>query len=274
MRRLERKKPENEGMVKAYYKNRYELKYVMDWSTYFRMKKDIEVLFKKDPFGDKNGKYNVISLYYDTPALKFFQEKIDGEERRVKLRLRTYVHKDRIDNKRRMKQPDVFIEIKKKINKNVLKKRVYLDEKKAREFIENPSLGKPFMKLVDKKGKETLREVEYLKSIFKLKPTIVVSYTRQAFVSKDNLNVRVTFDSNIRYRRRDFSLKMKGGDNYLLPPNLLVMEIKYTDYFPLWLVQLIQKYECGIRTFSKYCTGIENYFYERPVLGDLYGMVY
>lgn len=260
-------------MIKAYYNNRYELKYVLDLVTYYKIKKDIEVLFRKDPLGGKGGEYKVISLYYDTSGLKFYWEKIDGEERRVKLRLRTYVHKD-TSIKGKKENSDVFLELKKKINKNVFKKRVLIDEKKAKEFIDKPLINKRFFDMFDEKGKETLKEATILKSIFKLRPTIVVSYTREAFLSNDNLNVRVTFDSNVRYRNNDFSLKIKEGDKYVLPPNLVIMEIKYSDYFPQWIVQLIKRYNCNLQTFSKYCNGVDNLFYEKPLLGEIHGVVY
>ena len=54
------------------FTNRYELKYVIDKPTYLRIRKEIRLLFKLDKSAGKIGKYDVISIYYDTPALDFF----------------------------------------------------------------------------------------------------------------------------------------------------------------------------------------------------------
>jgi len=256
--------------VKAYYKNRYELKYVLDLKTYYSILRDIEIFCKKDVYGGQSGKYKVISLYFDTANLKFFWEKIDGEERRTKLRLRTYKHMD-ISMK---SKHDTFIELKKKINQNVMKKRALIDLNHAEEFIRTMKFNHNLMKDMDENQKETIAEAEYLHSKFKLKPHIVVSYTRQAFVSKDNLNLRITFDSNIKYRKNDFSLNTKYTDKYVLPPDMVIMEIKYSDYLPHLVVQIIQKHCCNVQAFSKYCNGVQNSFIEQPVLGEIYGMVY
>ena len=155
------------------------------------------------------------------------------------------------------KKQDTFLEIKKKKNQNVFKKRILIEQGKTRDFLAAP-WNKKFIKEEYDHGEEIREEMECLGSIFQLQPTLVISYTREPFVSADNLNVRITFDSNVRYRSKDFSLTTRTMDKHVLSPAHIIMEIKYTDHFPRWLVHLIQKYSCNIQTFSKYCIGMEH----------------
>jgi len=259
--------------LKSYYNNRHEEKYVLDFVTYFKILKELKVLFKGDSYGDKTGKYKVISLYYDTTNLDFFWEKVDGEEIRSKLRLRTYVPNSPDKAKNSKKNP-LFLEIKKKKNCNVFKKRINIDIDFAEKFINNPFFDTKFINSLSENDKKALGEIAYLKSKLALRPMLLVYYDRQAFVSKDNLNVRVTFDTNIRYREKDLSLRTRPSDKHILHPSLAVMEIKYSNYLPLAIVQILQKYKCESHPFSKYCNGINNLVCEKPVLGEIYGVVY
>src|SRR3990167_2549007 len=104
------------------FSNRYELKYVIDLQTYFKIKREISQLFKYDSSAGDSGKYGITSVYFDTANLDFFWEKIDGEENRIKIRLRTYSHNSLQTNGKN--KQEVFLEIKKKKNKNIYKKRV------------------------------------------------------------------------------------------------------------------------------------------------------
>lgn len=246
------------------FSNRYELKYVIDWPTYYKIKREIEPLFKRDPSAGTRGNYVVMSTYYDTPDHAFFWQKIDGEEQRIKIRLRTYLHTSESDGK---KKNDLFLEIKKKRNQTVFKSRVLLQEQFMDTFLTHP-ITEHVIKQPDPKGMETLQEVIALQKMLRLKPTLLISYTREPFVSRDNFHVRITFDSNIRYRHRDLSLIPHPGDKHVLSPNNIVMEIKYTTYFPQWLVQIIQRNNCEAVRFSKYGNGMEHFLKEQKILSS------
>lgn len=245
-----------ENTMKA-FTNRYELKYLIPWSTYIQIRKELVHVFKCDPSAGSSGSYDVISLYYDTPALDFFWQKIDGEEERVKLRLRTYVH-----DSSHKKQP-VFLEIKRKKNQNIFKKRILLKTESTDHFFEQP-WNNAYTKESTALAEETQKEMESLGTLLHLQPTLLISYKREPFVNRDNLNSRVTFDTNIRYRSANFSLTKNPMDKHVLSPSHVIMEIKYTDYFPRWLLSLLHKYNCEARTFSKYCIGIEHFIKEQP----------
>ena len=252
----------------ATYANRYELKYVLSYQTYFQICKEVEIFLKKDNLGDSEGKYGVVSIYYDTQNLRFFWEKIDGEKKRVKLRLRKYIPSS-IDKKSEMcKDPIISVELKKRDNRTVSKKRSRMPESVARAFVEEPQLNKTLINNAKPTEESALCEIAHLKNLFRLEKKVVVSYIRQAFIARDGFPLRVTFDMNVRYRKNDFTLERKSTDKHVIMPNHIIMEIKYTSYLPSWIVYMLQKYNCEVRTFSKYCTAMEQ------VLVEQNGMVY
>ena len=55
---------------------KFERKYIIDFETYEKIKKDIMKYFSFDKHGNKEGKYIVSSLYYDSPDFRFYREKI------------------------------------------------------------------------------------------------------------------------------------------------------------------------------------------------------
>jgi hypothetical protein len=46
-------------------------------------------------------------------------------------------------------------------------------------------------------------------------------------------------------------------NQYFLPPQQSVMEVKANDRVPYWLTQLIGNHRCTLRRVSKYCTALE-----------------
>src|SRR3989338_6470629 len=144
------------------YKNRYELKYILDYPTYIKIKKSIENILRKDPEGNENGKYEVISVYYDTEDLRFLQEKEEGESERVKLRLRRYKEIEREEQKNQqenIQQNWVSIEVKRRRDQVVSKKRAVLQENVARAFLKQPSLSDMFIKETTPQEKSALHEI-------------------------------------------------------------------------------------------------------------------
>ena len=253
------------------YKNRYELKYILDYNMYLQIKKSIESILRKDPEGNENGKYEVISVYYDTEDLRFLQEKEEGESERVKLRLRCYKeigNKEQRNQEMNLQDNLVSIEVKRRSGQIVSKKRAVLLKNTAKSFLEQSNLSNMFIKETTPQQKSALNEIAYLKSILQLEPKIVISYTRQAFISRNNLPLRITFDENIRFRKSNFALEKSITDKHMIMPHHIIMEIKHTDHFPVWLLHIIQRYGCQRQTFSKYSAGMKH------VLEEQNGLVY
>jgi len=250
-------------VVKMVYSKRFEKKYIIDFQTYEKIKKDLKPYFTTDKYGDKNGLYIVSSLYYDSSDFKFYREKIDGEKQRSKLRLRTY--KD-FNNQSLMPKDKVFLEIKKRDNLNVSKKKVLMNEQEAKKFIERPILNKELFDKCDKSEKYALTEAVYLKTLYDIRPTVIVTYTRQAFVNKFGPKVRITFDKNIKYREHNLNVHDISCRNYSADPRLIIMEIKYNEILPIWISELIRRHSLFLSTFGKYCVSVGKIMEKREEL--------
>ena len=86
----------------------------------------MQFIFQSDTF-NCNGGYPVSTIYYDTPTLDFYYDKVNGEHTHKKARLRTY-------GKEIFEGP-TFFEIKYKSNEDQIKKRISLDERLTLEQI-------------------------------------------------------------------------------------------------------------------------------------------
>jgi hypothetical protein len=102
-----------------------------------------------------------------------------------------------------------------------------------------------------------LNEIWFLYKKFNLRPACIVSYKRQAFLSKLERTLRVTFDTNVCVRNYDFNLEHGGGSQYIVPRGITIMEIKFNTFVPHWIIKIIQKNDCLQYKISKFATGLE-----------------
>ena len=72
--------------------------------------------------------------------------------------------------------------------------------------------------------------------------SVFLSYEREAYYSLDGSDFRVTFDENILYRRKDFSLGSELYGVSLLDEDQTLMEIKTSGGIPLWMSETLTKH--------------------------------
>lgn len=227
------------------YKNRAELKYLLRWDQYKKIKNELEPYLLIDKNVSKQGKYQVRSLYYDSPNRKMFFEKIDGYDLRYKLRLRTYI-KDGKEGKS-------FFEIKKRLGTIIIKSRINMGLEEAKKFLENPTNFS--LEKFSKDDQRVLKNIAFLKYYYNLKPMVTISYYRQPYGIKYASNVRVNFDTFVKFIN-EFKPSNGIRNGFVLNPNWVIMEIKHCGFFPKWLLEIIQRYNLQAMTYSKYCEGI------------------
>ena len=187
---------------------------------------------------DEYGRSTVMSLYLDTPDYRLIRSSIDATTYKEKLRLRSYGTPG----------PDsrVFLELKKKFNGVVYKRRVAITERQAEAYLRSGI--KPF-------DSQIFRELDYAMGFYGgPKASVVLCYEREAFTVPSAPNLRLTFDTHVRYRDTELTLTAGAAGEELLPPGMAVLEIKTDGAMPLWLARALD--ECAIRpaSFSKYGT--------------------
>lgn len=81
---------------------------------------------------------------------------------------------------------------------------------------------------------------------------MVLSYDRIALLDKDDPDLRITFDSQILWRKSDLSLQAGVWGQPLLEDGQRLMEIKIAGSMPMWLAQMLNEEAIYQISFSKY----------------------
>ncbi len=211
---------------------RVEKKYLLDEEKYHKFIKMTRDKITADDFGI----HTICNIYYDTENDDLIARSIDKPVYKEKLRLRTYG----IPNGNSIS----YIEIKKKYNGIVYKRRVQVPYGKAIKYL-NKGVA------IDSNN-QIFREIDYLKKFYEPKPKLVLAYDRVAYYGSQDNNIRITIDRNIRSREYDMDLRLGDYGNSLLESNMYLMEIKVPASMPLWLVEILSELEIYPTSFSKY----------------------
>lgn len=229
--------------------NRFELKYLIPIDVIPLLEEVISKNMIPDKYGDEAGRYALSSLYYDTPSYHFYWEKIEWLRFRRKVRIRSYETIDKLKD-----DDNVFVEIKQRIDRVTQKRRVMMKYKTAIDFLDNgvfPISDSPQDQLV-------INEIEEMRQVYKFNPSCVTSYFRQAWHWSDlESGLRITFDTNIRERTKDLDLSSKKIGKYMVSPDMSIMEVKCDEAVPLWITEMVSKYNLRLIRVSKYCQGLE-----------------
>lgn len=203
---------------------RFEFKYLMHEETATRVR---DTLLKNnlewDPYtlSSSDRAYTVTSLYYDSVSVRCYRDKIDGLERRFKLRERIYAAVHTPGDPR-------FFEIKRKKDAVIVKDRT-----------------------VNAPG----TDFEYLRRRYALEPNVLVTYRRSALQGTFQERLRVTFDSELACTP---ARSLSGESSpYPIARGLVIMEVKYNNTLPHWFHRIILTHELDRRPFSKYCIALE-----------------
>lgn len=229
---------------------RFEIKYRLSEYKAREIRHFVNRHLVIDPFGatQPDLSYPVHSLYIDSPSMKTFHDTINGNRNRYKLRIRYY---ENGTNK------PVFFEIKRRFDKVITKKRANVHRKHVRKLLNGQM---PIMAhLVNPAAKEldALGHFCFLVNQIHARPKIHVSYQREAYELEESNAVRVTFDRNVQSQREsDFALKTHLDRPTDVFGNQVILEIKFTNRYPVWLQELTQRFHLKQDSASKYVDGI------------------
>lgn len=226
--------------------NRYEHKYILNKETFNKVLNVIDEHMEADSYNKGYKPYTIANIYYDTPDDYLIRRSLSKPTYKEKLRLRAYGIPD-FNSK-------VYLEIKKKVNGLVNKRRTTLKLNEAYDFInfKKIPLQKDYMNI------QVIHEIEYFLKVYELYPKLYLAYDRLAYFEKSNNDLRISFDMNIRSRRYD--LKLENGDygENILADDVYIMEIKTSLAKPLWLTHMLSEFSIPRNSFSKYGTEFEN----------------
>jgi SPX domain protein involved in polyphosphate accumulation len=205
-----------------------------------------------DAYNTQHETYPITNLYYDTIDNSMVRTSLSKPGYREKLRLRSYGVPSG-DSK-------VYVEIKKKCNGLVNKRRSALRLEEAYTFLAGGNAPAPQLYM----NVQVLREIAYMVQCTILKPALCISYDRRAYLGIGQSDLRVSFDATIQTRRSDLRIESGIFGELLLAEGFRLMEIKVERNIPLWLCRLLSEYRIYPISFSKYGTE-----YTRMLAGGL-----
>lgn len=224
---------------------RSEQKYLIGYPEAARLKTRLGVFLHPDQNGE-DGSYRVKSLYYDTPDGRDYREKLDGLEKRQKLRLRVYDED----------QPTAKLELKSK--NGALQHKTSLEVSRADAAILAQGIYTP---LFGYDGEAAMTLYTML-TLGRYRPAAVIEYDRTAFSYRE-FDVRLTFDSHIRSSETNLNLYERRLPWNPVFRDAVILEVKFNRTLPGFIQKLLQPYHLTATSFSKYCVG-------RPVIGSYF----
>ncbi len=239
------------------YKNhklRHEQKYCISYADYHELRNRALVFMRHDEHGD-NGKYFIRSLYFDDVMLSNYNQKMDGLEHRRKYRIRTYD----------LNRDVIKFEIKDKFDSYISKISSLITYAQCQSMVKGDFdfIGDMICSNSDGGSAVALR-TGYIDNACKiLRPQVVVDYTREVFVC-DEGNVRLTFDMGLRAGQASgniFSEDLPTVPAY--EEGTLIMEVKYDDFIPDYIKQILRSVSRWQSSQSKYvmcCLAQSHYF--------------
>ncbi|MCH5189159.1 MAG: polyphosphate polymerase domain-containing protein [Oscillospiraceae bacterium] len=223
---------------------RYELKYIITEEQKEKMLKVMEPYMALDQYG----RTVIRNIYFDTDNYRLIRRSIEKPTYKEKLRIRSY--------NRAKPQSTVFVEVKKKYDSIVYKRRISLSEESAMNWVQG--------RYSFKKQTQISNEIDYFLSYYKtLHPVAFLSYEREAFYSLNGDDFRVTFDDTILCREEDLSLEADVWGTPILDDGKILMEIKCSGGIPIWMAHFLSEEKIYKTSFSKYGTAYEKLIYNK-----------
>lgn len=223
---------------------RYELKYILTAEQKEKVLKAMEPYMALDEYG----RTTIRNIYFDTENYRLIRRSIEKPAYKEKLRVRSYSQAE--------PGSMVFVELKKKYDSVVYKRRLSLPEEKAMEWVCGEQSGEADTQIAE--------EIDYFLEYYKtLYPVVFLSYEREAYYSRSYDDFRVTFDDHILCREEDISLESEIGGTPLLEEGKVLMEIKTSGGIPLWMTQVLSEEHIYKTSYSKYGTAYQRIIFPK-----------
>jgi hypothetical protein len=233
--------------------NRYENKYFLTEVMLNQVLAGVEQHMVPDKFNRDRKTYTIGNIYFDTADDHLIRTSLAKPAYKEKLRMRAYGVPGRNDK--------TFLEMKKKFNGLVNKRRTEIPLQDGYKFVENGGI----VSLSEGMNPQVVREISCMIQRYgSLQPKVMIAYDRLAYFEKGNPDLRISFDTNIRSRRNNLRLEEGNEGALLLPRGIWLMEIKTASAVPLWLTSLLAQEDIYKTSFSKYGYEYKNYILKDP----------
>ena len=219
-------------------KFRHEIKHFINYSDFLQIKNRLRFVAKKDTSSGNIKQYKIRSLYFDNLYDKALLEKINGINNREKYRLRYYNDDPSF----------IRLEKKSKINGLCQKQSVIITKDECNKILNND------LDWIKERKKPILLEFYSKSNYLLLKPKNIVDYFREAYIYEPG-NVRITFDMNVKtglYSNDFFNSDLPTAE--VVKNNTIILEVKYDEFLPEIISELIQTNNREATAISKYAS--------------------
>lgn len=228
---------------------RYELKYLISEAESEAVQQYIKPYLSLDRYSklQPQGYYPIVSLYLDSPDLLLCRQTLTGMKNRYKLRIRSYSDDT---------QYPTFFEIKRRIDRVILKSRAPVQHQDVPLLLQGLCLPQQDFRT----NREALDQFQWYTKSIMARPTILVRYMRKAYENDSHERVRATFDRELCYkvtREPRVTLNGSGWQNNVLTLKGVILEIKFTGRYPIWLNELTTCFDLHQRGISKIATSLQ-----------------
>lgn len=244
-------------------KQRHELKYVIPERHALAIRDFVQCYLDLDSNGasEPDLSYPVHSLYMDSPDMVLYRSTINGDKNRFKLRVRFYNEEE---------DTPVFLEIKRRMNNIISKKRVGIPRSSMPTVLAGqiPDVNYLYNQNSISDGatltgpaianqEHALIDFVHMVNRLEAQPVSHVAYRREAWVQPDTNKVRVTMDRQVRCETDpDGRLTTAMQNPTYVFGDWVILELKFTDRFPNWFRELVEVFnltQCGA---AKYVDGV------------------
>jgi hypothetical protein len=235
-----------------FQESRYELKYIIEERQARAVRDYIRSYLVADEHADPDAgnSYRVFSLYFDSPGLALFRSTVDGLKNRFKLRIRFY--DDHPGH-------PVFLEIKRRLTEVICKERACVHRSAVKSLLRGIRPGVSVLASQLDRNKAAAAMQTFYKTGLRIaaRACVYISYQREAYVSPDRDQIRVTFDRQIsvaRYHPKAILAVPKAT----MPVDVggVVLEMKFTDRFPNWMRDMVHALDLWRTPSAKYVAGV------------------
>lgn len=227
------------GIIASF--RRYEVKYFLTRQQFEHLFPILEEHLAVDSYG----KHTISNIFLDTDQFDITRASIEKPVYKEKLRIRAYGCQD-------PEQGKLFIELKKKYDHVVYKRRIAVTPPEAKAFLRDgiyPPHADP----------QITREIAHFMKLHRPTPKVFLSYDRIAMFGKEDPELRITFDQNLLWRDTDLDICTEAHGQPILPDDRVLMEIKVPGAMPLWLARTLSEMRVFPTSFSKIGTCYKNF---------------
>lgn len=234
---------------------RYECKYYLTPNQYEKVMRWIGPYIQPDIYaaGCPGYSYTISSLYLDSDDFRIGRMAMAGLKNRFKLRIRSYD-----DNP----QSPIFFEIKRRIDGVVEKTRIQLRREVGQALLAGGV--QPARVARD----ATLHDLETFLQLMegcRARPMMRVRYEREAYEALYGEPVRLTFDRALAYAfTPDANFSVNGRGWQPMVTLGIIFEIKFPDYYPFWIAEMINGMQLQRVSVAKYIIAL-NQAHERRI---------